>query len=49
MKYLLQRGVAERDILLHGHSIGGAVMAHVATAFPNIKAVSDRSFEFVQC
>ncbi len=41
---LLARGVSEKQIALHGHSIGGAVAAHVASFYPNIKAINDRSF-----
>lgn len=42
--YLLDRGVLSKNILLHGHSLGGAVAAKVRKEWPDGPVISDRSF-----
>ncbi len=47
IKFLTDQGVNERDITLHGHSLGGAVAVDVARTHPSVKVISDRSFSYV--
>lgn len=42
--YLLQKGVAESDILIYGYSLGGGVGALVVKEYDKVSFVSDRSF-----
>lgn len=44
MKFLLERGVPTEQILLHGHSLGGAVAVSVRARHPGGPVVNDRSF-----
>lgn len=44
MAELLRRGVQAEHILLHGHSMGGAVATHVRSLFPKGPLINDRSF-----
>eukprot|EP00729_Bicosta_minor_P003493 gene3493-16329_t len=37
-------GVEERNIIIHGHSIGGGVMSMVVGQFPDATIINDRSF-----
>ncbi|MBA3816475.1 MAG: alpha/beta hydrolase [Parachlamydiaceae bacterium] len=41
---LLSEGIPEEDMLIHGHSIGGAVATEVASLYPKVHHCSDRSF-----
>eukprot|EP00736_Rhodelphis_marinus_P004242 Rmarinus@m.23282 len=41
---LLEKEVGSKDVLLHGHSLGGAVAAAVRAYYPEGPIVSDRSF-----
>jgi alpha/beta superfamily hydrolase len=44
MDLLLKRGIKSNNILIHGHSMGGAVATHVRAFHPNGPIISDRSF-----
>jgi len=44
MKYLLDKGVRSRNILIHGHSMGAAVGAVLRATYPDGPIVFDRSF-----
>eukprot|EP01119_Soliformovum_irregulare_P010196 TRINITY_DN2496_c0_g1_i1.p1 TRINITY_DN2496_c0_g1~~TRINITY_DN2496_c0_g1_i1.p1 ORF type:complete len:395 (-),score=89.63 TRINITY_DN2496_c0_g1_i1:25-1209(-) len=44
MQYLLSQGVRSRNILLHGHSMGGAVAVKTRVKYPDGPIISDRSF-----
>lgn len=44
MDYLLKQGVESKNILLHGHSMGGAVASKVRALYPDGPIISDRSF-----
>lgn len=44
IQYLKDKGVAENDITLYGHSIGGMVAVKSAVYFPECRVMNDRSF-----
>jgi len=44
MKYLLANGVKSKNVLIHGHSLGGAVGACLRSRYPDGPFISDRSF-----
>eukprot|EP00808_Paulinella_micropora_P001385 g14450.t1 len=44
VQYLLKKGVRSQHILLHGHSLGGAVGVRVRSYWPEGPVVNDRSF-----
>eukprot|EP01052_Picozoa_sp_SAG31_P036296 SAG31_NODE_4508_length_3178_cov_14.175706_3_plen_275_part_00 len=44
MRFLTERGVLTKHILLHGHSLGGAVAVSVRARHPGGPVVNDRSF-----
>ncbi|PRP86793.1 UTP20, small subunit (SSU) processome component [Planoprotostelium fungivorum] len=44
VNYLLQSGVLSRNILFHGHSLGGGIATLTRTYYPDGPIINDRSF-----
>jgi len=44
MHHLLDKGVDAKYILIHGHSLGGGVGAHIRAQYPEGPLIHDRSF-----
>ncbi|MBN4067223.1 alpha/beta fold hydrolase [Simkania negevensis] len=44
IQYLLDKGIQEENILIHGYSLGGAVGAQVAAYHPKVHLCCDRTF-----